>query len=175
MSNDIVKFAAIVVVAGMVGSQFLAQKTFETAQAARVSRPEPARQPVVNTAVASGRTETIESRSGHYFARVEVDNRQIEMLVDTGASIIALTREDADRLAIHPSASEFNLSMSTANGTVRAARVRLTRVRIGQVEVSDVEAVVMPARALSQSLLGMSFLRKLSGFEVASGRLVLRQ
>lgn len=178
MSNDIVKFAAIVGVAAVVGGQYLSGKTSEVAAAVKANAA--LASAVVATAPAQsngglGRTEITADRSGHYQAKVEIDGRRLDMLVDTGATIIALSNEDAGRIGIHPSQSDYTVSMSTANGVAKAARVRLREVRVGQVSAHDVEAVVMPAGLLDESLLGMSFLKKLSGFEVASGRLVLRQ
>jgi aspartyl protease family protein len=64
--------------------------------------------------------------------------------------------------------------VSTANGVVQTAPVRIREIRVGDILVRDVEAVVLPPRALGVSLLGMSFLRRLEGFEIAKGRLVLR-
>jgi aspartyl protease family protein len=113
-------------------------------------------------------------RNGHYRADVEVFGRRIRMLVDTGATIVALTNEDADALGVRPMPSDFTLSLGTANGAVQAAAVRLAEIRIGSITALDVPAVVMPQGAMRESLLGMSFLRKLGGFEVAAGKLILK-
>ncbi len=113
-------------------------------------------------------------RNGHYRADVEVFGRRIKMLVDTGATIVALTSEDADALGVRPMPSDFTLSLGTANGAVQAAAVRLAEVRSGASTAQDVPAVVMPQGAMRDSLLGMSFLKKLGGFEVAAGKLILK-
>jgi aspartyl protease family protein len=113
-------------------------------------------------------------RNGHYRADVEVFGRRIKMLVDTGATIVALTNEDAEALGVRPMPSDFILSLGTANGAVQAAAVRLSEVRIGAITAQDVPAVVMPQGAMRESLLGMSFLKKLGGFEVAAGKLILK-
>ena len=63
--------------------------------------------------------------------------------------------------------------MSTANGTVKAARVSLDRVEIGSISVRDVEAMVLPDKSLSGMLVGMSFLNKLSSYRVENGALYL--
>jgi aspartyl protease family protein len=78
-------------------------------------------------------------------------------------------------LGIHPSASEFNISVRTANGTVRAAATNLSMVEVGGLVVRDVRALVVPDEALSENLLGLSFLTKLRRFEYAGGKLVLEQ
>ena len=178
MSNDIVKFAAIIGVAAVVGGQYLSGKTPEVALAVKASAAPASAAATARPAAQAGglgRTEIMAGRSGHYQAKVEIDGRQLDMLVDTGATIVALSNEDAGRIGVHPSQSDYTVPMSTANGVAKAARVRLREVRVGQVSAHDVEAVVMPAGLLRESLLGMSFLKQISGFEVASGRLVLRQ
>ena len=96
------------------------------------------------------------------------------MLVDTGATSIALSYEDAAAAGILPMPADFKVPMQTANGTGFAAAVRLQEVRVGQIVVRDVQGVVVPRGALSGSLLGMSFLGKLKGFEVAADNLVLK-
>lgn len=112
---------------------------------------------------------------GHYHADVEIYGRRLPMLVDTGATIIALTEADARSIGIHPSPSDYTIPISTANGVARAAPVMLREVRIRTISIYDVQAVVMPRNVMGRSLLGMSFLKKLRGFEIASGKMVLRQ
>jgi aspartyl protease family protein len=97
------------------------------------------------------------------------------MLVDTGASLVALTSEDAAMLGLRRAESDFRIAVTTANGMGRAAQARLWRVRIGGVEIYDVDALVFPPNVLRQSLLGMSALNKLRNFEISAGRLVLQQ
>ena len=111
---------------------------------------------------------------GHYVVHPSVDNFRVKMLVDTGASLVALTAADARALGIRLSSSDYKISLSTANGTVKGARVNLREVRLGSILVRNVEAVVLPEGALSMSLLGTSFLGKLKGYEVQTGRMVLR-
>lgn len=96
-------------------------------------------------------------------------------MVDTGASVIALTARDAARLGIRPTLREFTAEVKTANGIVRAAPTRLDRVEIDDISVRDVVALVMPDEALSKNLLGLSFLSKLRRFEYSSGKLILEQ
>ncbi len=111
---------------------------------------------------------------GHYVVHPSVDNFRIKMLVDTGASVVALTAADARALGIQLSPSDYKMTLNTANGAVKGARVNLREVRLGDILVRNVEAVVLPAGALSMSLLGTSFLGKLQGYEVQTGRMVLR-
>jgi aspartyl protease family protein len=111
---------------------------------------------------------------GHFLVHPTVDGRRVRMLVDTGASLIALTHEDARAAGIQVFPGDFKHRVSTANGIVAAAPVRLNEVRIGDISVRNVEAVVMPPGKLGTSLLGMSFLKRLQGFEIAQGRLILK-
>lgn len=112
---------------------------------------------------------------GHFQVDGRVDGRRIAFMVDTGASVIALTAVDAAALGIHPAEREFTVAVTTANGTARAAPVRLDMVEIGGVLVRNVAAVVMPDMALSENLLGMSFLSRLRHFEYGDGKLTLEQ
>jgi aspartyl protease family protein len=124
----------------------------------------------------AGRTVVIPRDSrGHFQVNGRVDGKRIEFMVDTGASVIALTARDAARLGIRPTSREFTAEVKTANGTVRAARTRLNRVEIDDVTVRDVAALVVPDEALSENLLGLSFLSKLRRFEYSNGKLVLEQ
>jgi aspartyl protease family protein len=112
---------------------------------------------------------------GHFQVDGRVDGRRIGFMVDTGASVIALTARDAARLSIHPRPSEFVAQVKTANGTVRAAPVQLGMVEVGGLIVRDVRALVIADDALSENLLGMSFLSRLRRWEYAGGKLVLEQ
>jgi aspartyl protease family protein len=104
-----------------------------------------------------------------------VNGTPLRMLVDTGASLVVLTREDARRIGINPVPSDFRATVSTANGSVLVAPVVLKEIKVGELSVRDVPAAVFPDNKLQIGLLGMSFLSKLSHFEVAGGRLVLKQ
>jgi aspartyl protease family protein len=101
--------------------------------------------------------------------------RLINFMVDTGASVIALTVSDAARLGIHPAQRDFTVEVRTANGSVRAAPARLDKVEVGDLIVRDVAAVILADGALSDNLLGLSFLSRLRRFEYSDGRLVLEQ
>ncbi|MDX3805912.1 retropepsin-like aspartic protease family protein [Bosea thiooxidans] len=111
---------------------------------------------------------------GHYVVHPTIDNYRIKMMVDTGASIVALTADDARALGIKPDQKDRRMMLSTANGTVTAIRTMLREIRLGEIVIRNVDAVVMPPGALSMSLLGNSFLGKLRGYEVQTGRMVLR-
>lgn len=112
---------------------------------------------------------------GHFQVNGRVDGKSMGFLVDTGASVIALTARDAARLGIRPAARDFTAEVKTANGSVRAARIQLNRVEIDDVTVRDVAALVVPDEALGENLLGLSFLAKLRRFEYSNGKLILEQ
>lgn len=112
------------------------------------------------------------ARDGHYFVRAVVDGIPVDFVVDTGASDVALTMADAERLGFRRHQLDFSRRYQTANGIVRGAPVTLRELRIGQYSLFDVEASVTEG-ALGISLLGMTFLQRLEGYTVRDGRLVL--
>ena len=112
---------------------------------------------------------------GHFQTEGRIDGQRIGFMVDTGASMIALNETSAARFGLRPSRADYNATVTTANGTIRAARTRLAMVDIGGLVVRDVDAMVLPDEALSENLLGLSFLSKLKRFEYANGKLVLEQ
>jgi len=97
------------------------------------------------------------------------------MLVDTGATRIALSHSDAEFVGLRMRSRDFVKRVATANGHVMVAPVRLDEVEIGEISLRDVEAVVQGPDGSEISLLGMSFLSRLKSFETSGGRLVLRQ
>lgn len=113
--------------------------------------------------------------NGHFMADGRIDGRHMRFVVDTGASVIALTKQDAERLGVRPFPRDFTAKVRTANGEVSAAPIMLSMVEVGDITVRGVRALVMPDRALSENLLGLSFLSKLRRFEFREGRLVLEQ
>jgi len=146
----------------------------------RVTRPAPATMAsasVVTPMPSSGSRNLTISRDsrGHFQVEGRVDGRRLGFMVDTGASVIALTERDAGRLGIRPVRNDYTVNVRTANGNVRAAPVMLNTVEVGDLIVRDVQALVAPDDALSENLLGLSFLTKLKRFEYANGKLVLEQ
>lgn len=111
-------------------------------------------------------------RNGHYEVDAKVNGKTVRFMIDTGASAIVLNREDAKRLGLRLREGDFTQRASTANGVVRWAPVILRDLRVGTLTLSQVEASVNDG-PLDVSLLGMSFLRRLKGYEVRNGRLVL--
>lgn len=110
---------------------------------------------------------------GHFFVDASVDGESINFLVDTGASLIALTRDDAERMGLNMDTLQYSARVKTANGTARVAPITLREVAIDDIVVENVRAVVVES-PMQNSLLGMSFLRRLDGFEVRDNQLILR-
>ncbi len=121
----------------------------------------------------SGTEELRASSDGHYYARAEINGRPLDVMVDTGASMVALTYEDADRLGLSLRPSDFTATVQTANGTAAVAPVVLDRVTIGHVTVRNVRAAVSERGRLAKTLLGMSFLGQLERVDISQGRLLL--
>jgi aspartyl protease family protein len=113
------------------------------------------------------------NRNGHFFARAYINGRPIAVMVDTGATQIALTYEDAESLGLRPFNSDYTQTTRTANGVGRMAPVTLDSVRIGDVEVSDLRGSVAERGKLHITLLGMEFIRRLQRFELRGRELML--
>ncbi|WP_237481157.1 retropepsin-like aspartic protease family protein [Lichenibacterium dinghuense] len=112
-------------------------------------------------------------RLGQFQTTVEIDGQRLPVLVDTGATFVCLSAEDADRVGVHPAPSDYRYAVNTANGSARVAKVQLASVRLGGIELRDVAALVSGRGQLGQTLLGMSFLSRLSTVRIDRGRLVL--
>jgi len=113
--------------------------------------------------------------NGHFSSQIMVDGTATTFLVDTGASSVVLPWSVAETLGYDPAALSFIVTVGTANGTAVAAPIRIARMEIGDIALRDVSALVLEQGKLSEPLLGMSFLNRLSGFEVAGNTLTLRR
>jgi len=111
---------------------------------------------------------------GHFVASGRVNGAAISMLIDTGASSVMLTSTDASVAGINPSSLRYNVAIQTANGSTYAAAVRLDAIEIGAIVIRDVDALVAKPGLLRESLLGMSFLRRLRSFEFSKDFITLR-
>jgi len=114
-------------------------------------------------------------RAGHYVTEAQINGRNLNIMVDTGASLVILRYEDARALGLVYGSDKFDIAVQTANGTAKAFRVRLNNVRLGSISLDDVDALVMEEGLLNSNLLGMSFLRRLSRYEVRGDTLVLER
>jgi aspartyl protease family protein len=111
---------------------------------------------------------------GHFVVRTEVNGANATMLVDTGASAVVLTTADARAAGVDVQRLSYAVPVRTANGLAYAASIRLRRVAIGGIAIDNVDALVAAPGALSQSLLGMTFLTRLRSYEVTGEFMTLR-
>jgi aspartyl protease family protein len=133
-----------------------------------VATPEPA-------ALPGSRAAFIDKEDdGHFWTRADVSGTQVKFMVDTGASIVALTYFDAQRLGLKPEELNFDSEIRTAGGITYGAPVTLASIRIGKVKIENVNAVILRTE-LEQSLLGMTFLGELNSYEVRQGQMIIRQ
>ena len=167
----------MILAAVLVGlGTYMAQVANDMSPAPAAARAAPKSMPAQTVAQASGRSLDIpRDARGHFAADGRIDGQRINFMVDTGASVVALNEKSAARFGLRPSRSDYNATVSTANGTVKAARTRLAMIELGGLVVRDVDALVLPDEALSENLLGLSFLSKLKRFEYANGKMVLEQ
>jgi aspartyl protease family protein len=114
-------------------------------------------------------------RRGHFATDGRIDGQRISFMLDTGASMVALNESSAARFGLRPTPGQYTSRVTTANGTVKAARTQIAMIDLGGLIVRDVDAIVLPDEALSENLLGLSFLSKLKRFEYANGQMVLEQ
>jgi len=108
---------------------------------------------------------------GHVALTAIVNGAPVRFLVDTGASRVTLTAEDARAAGIDPGGLVFNQRSQTANGLAREAPVTLREIRIDRLSIDNVPAAVN--ENLTVSLLGMSFLKRLKSFEMREGTLTI--
>lgn len=109
---------------------------------------------------------------GHFYADVTIDGVPSRMLVDTGASVVALTGDDALAMGLYWDESQVAPVAQGASGTVYGVNTSLPRMRLGDFEAQDVRAVIIP-EGLGVSLLGQSFLETIDHVRIADDRMVL--
>jgi aspartyl protease family protein len=171
--RNIVIFAAIMIGLGTGMAQMADKMAPAPAAATNAARKTPVPETVSQ---AGGRSLSIpRDARGHFETEGRIDGQRIAFMVDTGASVIALNESSAARFGLRPSRGDYRATVTTANGTVKAAPTRLALVDVGGLVVRDVDAMVLPDDALSENLLGLSFLSKLKRFEYANGRMILEQ
>ena len=172
--RNIVITAAIMAGLGVFMAQMASKMTPAPASANTVGAA--SQPPAASSAQSDVRTLNIpRDPRGHFATEGRIDGQRISFMIDTGASVIALNESSAARFGFRPTPGQYNINVTTANGTVKAAATRLARVEVGELIVRDVDAMVLPDEALSENLLGLSFLSKLKRFEYSNGQMVLEQ
>jgi aspartyl protease family protein len=170
--RNLMIFAAVMVGLGTFMAQLADRLTPAPASASAAS----AHVAAIDAPSASLRSLSIATdRRGHFRTEGRIDGQRIAFMVDTGASMVALNESSAARFGLRPSRADYTATVTTANGTVKGARARLAMVELGELTVRDVDALVLPDEALSENLLGLSFLSKLKRFAYANGQMVLEQ
>ena len=119
-----------------------------------------------------GIIEIERDHSGHYVAFATINGKEIDFLVDTGATNIVLSSEDAQRIGINLSNLIYTGQAFTANGVVRTARITLNQFDFGGIRDQNITAYVTDG-AMSGSLLGMDYLNKFSKIEITGRKLIL--
>lgn len=166
-----VVFTAALLAIGMAGFGTDLANMFETASA-------PAPKTGTAQVAASNESSVVALQAdsrGHFLTDASANNQFIRVLVDTGASMVALTAQDAQKIGLSEKDHRGVGTVSTANGVVKVVQVRIPELRLQGLTVRDVDGVIMPPRALGVTLLGMSFIKRLKSFEMQGRTLVLRQ
>jgi aspartyl protease family protein len=125
--------------------------------------------------ISHGRTvEIARTNAGDFDISARINGVRVPMVLDTGASSVVLTQQDAKAAGLPLEVLNYTVSIDTANGRTRAAQVTLDRLAVGGLEERSVEALIVQPGQLRTSLLGMSFLNRLQSWQVSGDRLVLK-
>ncbi len=160
-------------VPGMSERMLEARKNGAPSTQTTQSEAQPAQ--VAKVSTGSGEVRLKPDARGHYVADFKMNGRVVTALVDTGASTVAINKSTARRLGLNVTPNDFIYEANTANGIAKMAITTIREIQIGRVIVRNVEAAVLEDKALSGTLLGMSFLKRLDGFTVTDGDLILKQ
>ena len=131
--------------------------------------------PSVALSRAVGEAELRRGWDGHYRADAAVNGVTLNLMIDTGASMVLIPYEDATAVGIDPGTLDFSVPVTTANGRSAVAPVRLSSIKIGGIAVFDVPAAVAQPGRLKTGLLGLSFLDRLDETSFRKDRLILRK
>ncbi len=130
--------------------------------------------PVQEDEATDGRVTLYAGRSGHFEVKAFINDNSVNLLADTGATYVVLTFEDAEDLDLTEHL-KFTAEARTANGISRVAPITLESIEVGDITVRNVKAFVAQEGKLSSSLLGMSFIGRLSSFKMSGRELILEQ
>ena len=144
------------------------------ASAPALTTAQQAPQAPMTSAISGSAASIRKSADGHFWTTARVNSSTVKFLVDTGASVVALTPSDARRAGFRPGDLTYSSPVNTAGGQVMGAAVKLDFVSVSNVRVRNVRALVIP-EGLEQSLLGMSYLGELQKVEASRDTLILRQ
>ncbi|MEM1198888.1 MAG: TIGR02281 family clan AA aspartic protease [Pseudomonadota bacterium] len=150
-----------------------ATEAAQTANTPPKKRPAKQAAAPLQQATTYGEVEIKARRNGNFYTRAKVNGSSVRVLIDTGATFVALRYEDAEALSLDPLNLDYTVEVNTANGVSYAAPVELDEVTIGGITVNDVEAIVTKPGTMHITLLGMSYLGRAGGFRVEGDTLVL--
>ncbi|HLG80288.1 MAG TPA: TIGR02281 family clan AA aspartic protease [Bradyrhizobium sp.] len=172
--RNLMIFAAIMIALGSFMAQMADRMTPASASPSPANAavaPEPAAQ----AETGSHSLSLAPDSRGHFLTEARINGQQVNFMIDTGASVVAVNESSAARFGLYPPRAQYTANVTTANGTVKGARTRLAMIDVGGLVLRDVDALVLPDAALSENLLGLSFLSRLKRFEYSDGQMVLRQ
>ncbi len=175
--RNLMIFCAVLVALGSFMAQ-MADKWTPVPASAKAAPPKAQALTAQTATVAQAGTRSLSiprDARGHFQTNGRIDGQRVDFMIDTGASVVALNEKSAARFGLRPSPSDYKATVNTANGIIKAAPTRIAMIEIGELIVRDVDAMVLPDEALSENLLGLSFLSKLKRFEYANGKMVLEQ
>lgn len=113
--------------------------------------------------------------SGHFETPADINGAEVDVMVDTGATLVAMTYEDAEKAGLSLTDDDFSQNVNTANGVAKIAVVNLDSITIGDITVKNVKGAVAEPGRLHKTLLGMSFLGRLSRVEMQPDTLILHE
>ncbi len=169
--------ALLLVAGGAIGLALPSSSLEENAEEAGTGAQDEATKPLVSGNPEAGTHWGTEARlqrayDGHFYAEVYVNGAPTRMLVDTGASVIALTGDDASTMGIYWDYSALSVVAQGASGPIEGVQVRLPQVELDGFVARDVAAIVVPD-GLPVSLLGQSFLATVERVEIADDEMIL--
>jgi len=188
-TNDIGRLAYLVLLAAAVGGYFIAHNRGNLSKLAQqgmvwalifvgvvagyglwgdIQRDLAPRQAMLG----GGQVEVPRMFDGHFYLTLRMDGAPVEFVVDTGATDVVLTLQDATKIGIDPERLAFTGQAYTANGTVRTATATVSEVRLGEITDRNLRVSINEGE-MDQSLLGMAYLRRFSKIEIADDRLVI--
>ena len=172
MLARILVFAGLAVAVAIQVPPFF-EKAPEQGSAATAAPQPVSASPATTAMLPHGSMRLAANPQGHFTGDFKINGKPVQGLIDTGATYVSVNETTAHRLGFASADLDYRYSTHTANGIGKAALVTLDRIELGSIKVRDVPAMVMKDDALSSTLIGVSFLKKLSSYGVEDGSLHL--